>query len=97
MRRLRTIRMGLHHPVGAQIVDLFLHFVILTCLMSDNSCVFHFTCFTRDLGQRSGPCHAKGMMEEKKHVFVTSRRMGGISEWQFSHLMRMQNLTPRSP
>ena len=70
MRRLRTIRMGLHHPVGAQIVDLFLHFVILTCLMSDNSCVFHFTCFTRDLGQRSGPCHAKGMREGKKKTCV---------------------------
>ena len=76
MRRLRTIRMGLHHPVGAQIVDLFLHFVILTCLMSDNSCVFHFTCFTRDLGQRSGPCHAKGMREEKKNMCLSH-----LAEW----------------
>ena len=77
MRRLRTIRMGLHHPVGAQIVDLFLHFVILTCLMSDNSCVFHFTCFTRDLGQRSGPCHAKGMREEKKTCVCHISQNGG--------------------
>ena len=75
MRRLRTIRMGLHHPVGAQIVDLFLHFVILTCLMSANLCVFHFTCFTRDLGQRSGPCHAKGMMEEKNMC------LSHLAEW----------------